>query len=143
MNYTHDLQAFLARYFPTFICTFFLAVFSISSAIALVSSAWFREHPNGANYTLIAALSLTVVLCFATFMMIRGRTWAVWIIVALFLTSLFVVLPTYGFRTHLFIYSLGVLFPLLGLLMLNSKRHREMRKALVGIRQERIKARRG
>jgi hypothetical protein len=35
---------------------------------------------------------------------------------------------------HLLVYTSAVLFPLFGLLLLNSKRHREMRKKLLEIR---------
>jgi hypothetical protein len=124
MNYTDGLRDFLARFFPTFISTFFLALFSLSCAISLV-----------------AVIAVTVLLCFGNFMMIRGRTWGVWIIVALLIISLLTVLLTFGYRPHMFSYTTGLLFPLLGLLLLNSKRHREMREELVKIREQRIKAR--
>jgi hypothetical protein len=142
MIYTDGLQAFLSRYFPTFISAFFLALFSLGCTISLVGSTFFRGHPLTARYTLVAALAISLVLCFATFMMIRGRTWAVWIIVTLLIVSLLTVLPTYSYRPHMLSYTTGILFPLLGLLMLNSKRHREMRIALVEVRRMRAKDRR-
>lgn len=141
MNYTDGLRDFLARFFPTFICAFFLALFSLSCTISLVGSTYFRGHSLEARYTLIAVIAMTVLLCFANFMMIRGRTWSVWIIAALLIISLLTVLPTYGYRPHMLSYTTGILFPLLGLLMLNSKRHREMREELVKIREQRTQAR--
>jgi hypothetical protein len=141
MNYTDGLRDFLARFFPTFISTFFLALFSLSCAISLVGSTYFRGHPLEARYTLVAVIAVTVLLCFGNFMMIRGRTWGVWIIVALLIISLLTVLLTFGYRPHMFSYTTGILFPLLGLLMLNSKRHREMREELVKVREQRVKAR--
>ncbi|MCD5973921.1 hypothetical protein NLO88_11915 [Pseudomonas syringae] len=141
MMQTDGLQAFLARYFPTFIGAFFLAVFSISAAISLASSTYFREYSERGSYSAMAAIALSVVLCFGNFMMIRGRTWGVWIIVALLIISLLTVLLTFGYRPHMFSYTTGILFPLLGLLMLNSKRHREMREELVKVRAQRVKAR--
>jgi drug/metabolite transporter (DMT)-like permease len=142
MDYTHSLPAFLSRYFPVFIGAFFLAVFSMSCMVSLVVTTFIRGHTEAANYMLVSALALSLVLCFGNFMMIRGRTWAVWIIVALLIISLLAVLPTYPYRPHMFSFTTGILFPLLGLLMLNSKRHREMRSALVKVRAERIEARR-
>lgn len=144
MTYTHDLKAFLARYFPTFIGTFFLAVFSMSGAVSLAGSTYFKDQVQTqvADFTLISALILSVILCFGNFMMIRGRNWGVWIIVALLASSLVAVLFTYPYRPHMFSYTTGILFPLLGLLMLNSKRHREMRSELVKVRAERVEARR-
>jgi len=41
------------------------------------------------------------------------------------------------FAPHQVLYGLAVLFPLLGLLLLNSNRHREMRSKLVEIRHQR------
>ncbi len=73
--------------------------------------------------------------------MIRGRSWGVRAIVVFYLVCLFIVLPTYGYRPHPVAYVTGLLFPLLGLLLLNSKRHREMRQKLLELRNERIATR--
>ena len=53
------------------------------------------------------------------------------------------VLPAISDQQHPLIYSLSLLFPLLGLLLFNSKRHREMRQKLVEVRhlREAISAR--
>jgi len=44
------------------------------------------------------------------------------------------VLPMMQYDLNMLVYGSAVLFPLLGLLLLNSKRHREMRKKLSEIR---------
>lgn len=141
MNYRNSLKDFLAQYFPSFIGAFFLAVLSMSSALSLVESTYFGSYSGLARVMLVITIVLSLTLTFGHFMMIRGRRWAVWIIVAFYLVSLMAVLPTYSYRPHIFSYTTGILFPLLGLLMLNSKRHREMREELVKVREQRMKAR--
>jgi len=76
-----------------------------------------------------------VVHC--NFMVVRGRPQWVWGLVVVLVVCLLSVLPTLENRPHKVIYALAVLFPLLGLLLLNSKRHREMRSKLVDIRHQR------
>ncbi|WP_422396072.1 hypothetical protein [Pseudomonas trivialis] len=45
------------------------------------------------------------------------------------------VLPTIASGPHWLSFGLSLLFPLLGLLLLNRKRHREMRRKLVEVRR--------
>ncbi|MBD0705742.1 MULTISPECIES: hypothetical protein [unclassified Pseudomonas] len=138
MDRKHSLNAFLAHYFPTFICAFFLACFAVSASISLVSSTYFRGDPERAKYSFLVALILSLLLALSHFVMIRGRSWGVRAIVVFYLACLFTVLPTYGYKPHPFAYVTGLLFPLLGLLLLNSKRHREMRQKLLELREERM-----
>ncbi|WP_371318751.1 hypothetical protein [Pseudomonas gingeri] len=78
---------------------------------------------------------MVVVHC--NFMVVRGRPQWVWGVVGVLVVCLLGVLPTIEDRPHKVIYALAVLFPLLGLLLLNSQRHREMRSKLVDIRHQR------
>ncbi|SCW86292.1 hypothetical protein [Pseudomonas sp. NFACC05-1] len=137
MNRKHSLSAFLAHYFPTFIGAFFLACFAVSASISLASSTYFRGDPERAKYSFLIALVLSLLLALSHFFMIRGRSWGVRVIVVFYLGCLFTVLPTYGYEPHPVVYVAGLLFPLLGLLLLNSKRHREMRSKLVEVRRQR------
>ncbi|MBC3348160.1 hypothetical protein HU811_16110 [Pseudomonas sp. SWRI196] len=138
MDRKHSLNTFLAHYFPTFICAFFLACFAVSASISLVSSTYFRGDPERAKYSFLVALILSLLLALSHFVMIRGRSWGVRAIVVFYLACLFTVLPTYGYKPHPVAYVTGLLFPLLGLLLLNSKRHREMRQKLLELREERM-----
>ncbi|MDD2031952.1 hypothetical protein [Pseudomonas sp. 39167] len=138
MDRKHSLNAFLAHYFPTFICAFFLACFAVSASISLVSSTYFRGDPERAKYSFLVALILSLLLALSHFVMIRGRSWGVRAIVVFYLACLFTVLPTYGYKPHPVAFVTGLLFPLLGLLLLNSKRHREMRQKLSELREERM-----
>ncbi|KAA6169609.1 hypothetical protein F3K50_20700 [Pseudomonas marginalis] len=135
MDRQGSLKAFLAQYFPAFICAFFLACFSLSVAISLASSTFFRSDPERARYSFLAAVFLGLLLAFSHFVMIRGREWGAWAIAAFYVVCFLVVLPTYSYRPHMAAYVIGLLFPLLGLLLFNSKRHREMRQKLVELRQ--------
>jgi hypothetical protein len=47
------------------------------------------------------------------------------------------VLPTIEYGPHKVLYASGILFPLLALLLLNGKRHREARNEWVKLRQKR------
>jgi peptidoglycan/LPS O-acetylase OafA/YrhL len=132
------LSAFLAHYFPTFICAFFLACFAVSASISLVSSTYFRGDPERGKYSFLVALVLSLLLALSHFVMIRGRSWGARAIVVFYLVCFLTVLPTYGYEPHPFAYATGLLFPLLGLLLLNSKRHREMRQKLLELRDERM-----
>lgn len=137
MDRKHSLSAFLSHYFPTFICAFFLACFALSASISLVSSTYFRGDPERAKYSFLIALVLSLLLALSHFFMIRGRSWGARAIVVFYLACFFTVLPTYGYKPNQIAYATGLLFPLLGLLLLNSKRHREMRSKLVEIRHQR------
>ena len=140
MDRKYSLNAFLAHYFPTFICAFFLACFALSASISLVSSTYFRGDPERGKYSFIVALVLSLLLALSHFVMIRGRSWGVRAIIVFYLVCFLTVLPTYGYKPHPVAYVTGLLFPMLGLLLLNSKRHREMRQKLLELRHERITA---
>ncbi|WP_426134136.1 hypothetical protein [Pseudomonas sp. PWP3-1b2] len=70
-------------------------------------------------------------------MIVRGYPGWLWIPVVLMVLSLLGVLPTIEYRPHKVFYVLGLLFPLLALLLINSKRHREARAEWVKLRQKR------
>lgn len=78
-----------------------------------------------------------LVLVLGNLLIARGRAWAVWWVAGYFLACLVAVLPTFAYGPHQGAYLFAVLLPLLGLLLLNSKRHREMRGKLVDIRRQR------
>ncbi|MTD18698.1 hypothetical protein GIR22_05980 [Pseudomonas sp. CCM 7891] len=137
MAHQDSLKAFLAQYFPAFICAFFLACFSLSATISLVASTYFRGDPGRARYSFLAAVVLGLLLALSHFVMIRGRAWGVWVIVIFYLVCFLTVLSTYGYRPHMAAYVTGLLFPLLGGWLLNSRRHREMRAQLLMLRQMR------
>ncbi|WP_338724762.1 hypothetical protein V9L16_14190 [Pseudomonas tolaasii] len=66
-----------------------------------------------------------------------GRIQWVWINVSIYLTCLVVSLPAIAYRPNLYLYTSALLSPLIGLLILNSNRCREMRHKMVEIRRKR------
>ncbi|SDB25087.1 hypothetical protein SAMN03159382_02154 [Pseudomonas sp. NFACC23-1] len=130
---------FMKRYFPTFIAAIFVAKISCLLALFALLDSFFVRVPlaGQAKLSAIGIVICTAVLVHSNFMVIRGRPGWVWVFAGLFVACLFCVLPTIDSRPNRFVYAAGLFFPLLGLLLLNSKRHREMRRKLVEIRQQR------
>ena len=136
MNGFPDMGSFLARYFPVFMGTIFMAIFSGSAAISTAGVTYLRglEPALKANYSVGAILMLVAVLVFGNVMIARGYPWATRLVAAYLGACLLFVLPMIQYDLNKLVYGSAVLFPLLGLLLLNSKRHREMRKKLFEIR---------
>ncbi|WP_040063864.1 hypothetical protein [Pseudomonas batumici] len=134
-----DLPRFLTRYFPTFMGGIFATLASLACAIPLMMDFYFSAASLGeqATWSVLGGMAITLVVVHCNFMVVRGRPQWVWGLVGVLVLCLLGVLPTIEDRPHKVIYTLAVLFPLLGLLLLNSKRHREMRSKLVDIRHQR------
>ncbi|WP_339478387.1 MULTISPECIES: hypothetical protein [unclassified Pseudomonas] len=134
-----SMKRFLAHYFPVFMGTIFLGCFSGSALLVLSASTYWRalEPSVRGNYVGLGTLALVSVLVLGNLMIARGRAWAVWWVAGYFLACLAAMLPTFAYGPHQGVYLFAVLLPLLGLLLLNSKRHREMRGKLVEIRRQR------
>jgi hypothetical protein len=130
---------FLRHHFPTFMGGICLALLSLLTAEVLVVDAYFRDVSLEASTMWLLAVSagVTVFISVCHFFLVYGRPKWVWGVVAIFLGCLLAVLPTIEHRPHKVLVNLGVLFPLLGLLNLNSNRHREFRKKVVVIRYKR------
>ncbi len=136
MNELPSIRSFLAQYFPAFMGAIFAAVFSLVFAVPLIFDSYFPRLPMDDNlkYSFLGGLALTWGIVQCNFMIARGRPQWVWPLVALLSLCILAVLPTIAFGPHPLSYGLSLLFPLLGLLLLNSRRHREMRQKLVEIR---------
>ncbi|MCJ8206225.1 hypothetical protein [Pseudomonas sp. RGM2987] len=134
-----SLPRFLVRYFPTFIGGIFAALLSLGCAAPLLVTSYLPRASIGeqATWSVLGGAAVTLIVVHCNFMVVRGRPQWVWGLVAVLVLCLLGVLPTIEDRPHKVIYTLAVLFPLLGLLLLNSKRHREMRSKLVEIREQR------
>lgn len=132
-----SINRFLARYFPVFMGAIFACIFTLVFAVP----AFFDSYaPNlsmadNAKYSFLVGIALTLVIVHCNFMIARGRPqWAQPLVVLLGLCFLGVV-PTLNDQPNRLMYALSLLLPLLGLLLLNSKRHREMRQKLLEVRQ--------
>ncbi|WP_439863369.1 hypothetical protein [Pseudomonas antarctica] len=137
MNELPGIRSFLSQYFPVFMGAIFAAVFTLVFAVPLVFDSYFPALPlaDNAKYSFLGGLALTWGVVQCNFMIARGRPQWVWPLAALLGLCILAVLPTIVFGPHSLSYGLSLLFPLLGLLLLNSKRHREMRQKLLEVRQ--------
>lgn len=137
MNELPSIRSFLAHYFPVFMGAIFAAVFSLVFAVPLIVDSYFPRLPLDDNlqYSFLGGLALTWGIVQCNFMIARGRPQWVWPLVMLLALCVLAALPTIAFGPHWLSYGLSVLFPLLGLLLLNSGRHREMRQKLVEVRR--------
>lgn len=135
---------FLARYFPTFMLTILLGCFSGSILLSLAGTTYWRmlEPSRGTDNVGLGMLLLVTLLVFGNLMIVRGREWATWLVAGYFLLCLAALVPMYRYGLHPGMYGFALVLPLLGLLLLNSRRHREMRKRLVQIRHERQRIKR-
>ncbi|MCK3826582.1 MULTISPECIES: hypothetical protein [unclassified Pseudomonas] len=136
MNGVPDMRSFLARYFPVFMGTVFMAIFSGSVAVSTAGVTYLRsvEPALKSSCSGAAILVLVAVLVFGNVMIARGYPWAARLVAGYLGTCLLFVLPMIQYDLNRLVYGSAVLFPLLGLLLLNSKRHREMRQRLLEIR---------
>ncbi|MHC6223464.1 hypothetical protein ACYU03_01525 [Pseudomonas sp. X10] len=137
MSANGDFGAFMARYFPTFILGFFASLFAVALAVTLWVDAHWRNHPDNPLYSVVLMGGLVLVLCLGHFLMIRGFAWSVRVVVGVLVLSLLMALSLFGTGLTALLLGFAVLLPLLAFLVLNGKRHREMRERLVALRQAR------
>ena len=136
MNELMTLRDFFRQYFLTFMGGVFAACFSLALAVALAFITYFRDAPIAqVGLEIMSAGALLILLTVhSNFMILRGRPSWVWVMVGIYVACLLFVVPMLQYQPHKVLYGLALLFPFLGLLLLNSKRHREMRQKLLEIR---------
>lgn len=136
MKVSPSITGFFARYFPVFMGTIFMAIFSGSAAVSTAGVTYLRDTDPALKFGCsgAAVLMLVAVLVFGNVMIARGYPWATKLVAGYLGACLLFVLPMIQYDLHTLVYGSAVLFPLLGLLLLNSKRHREMRQKLLEIR---------
>ncbi|MCI3947944.1 putative membrane protein [Pseudomonas syringae] len=134
------VAAFRARYQGSFLAPIFMGIFSLAITAGTVADAYFPNDLERAGQSMMLMMGATLVLSFGGIMMSRGHPCGMWILAAILAGCFLAVLPTapaHWRRFELMFYVLGLLFPLLGLLSLNSKRGRELRMQWRIIRAER------
>lgn len=106
-------------------------------AVPLVVDSYFPRLPleDNLRYCFFGGLVLTWGVVQCNFMIARGRPQWLRPLATLLVLCMLAVLPTIACGPHWLSFGLSLLFPLLGLLLLNSKRHREMRRKLVEVRR--------
>lgn len=140
-QYLIPVRPFLLRYFPVFIGAIFMSILGGTAVVALLehyyprTAPWALSAPAAENACVVLALFIT--LC--NIMIAYGRPKWVWGMYGLFIACLLIALPAFRFSPHPFIYAESIVWPLLGLVLLSSKRHREMRAKTVELRHMREK----
>ncbi|MFN3357126.1 MAG: hypothetical protein ACK418_14100 [Pseudomonas sp.] len=104
--------------------------FSISSTTILVMLTYLSSHPIDivAKTGFFGGVCLGAVFTLAKYEALYGRIHWVWINVAIYLLCLLVSLPAILWHPNTCLYALALLSPLVGLLILNSHRCRELRQ---------------
>lgn len=145
MSGVPSLKPFLLAHFPAFIGVILAGCLGGSGVISLAASTYFADVPMANNATLSWFVVVVAGLFVANsnFLVVRGYAWAVWGMVGFFVLCLLVALPTLAYRPHWFIYSECLFWPLLGLLLINSKGYRLMVGKLVEVRRLREAAKAG
>lgn len=124
MKFLVPLRPFLVRNFPVFIGVIFSGFFGSTAVVVLVENYYLPSLSNAAAENACVVLALFITHC--NFMIAYGRPkWARGMY-GLFIACLLVALPGFQFSPHPFIYAESLFWPVLGLLLLRSKRHREM-----------------
>lgn len=137
MSQELDFLTILRRHFPIFISAFYLALFALAISLYLLLELYLPAQADFGFYMVMTNIGMSIYLCLANFLVIRGRPWAIWLIVAAMVVCILVVIGHWGRRAPDLLYSIGLLLSLASLLTLNSKRYRAMLSAMVEVRGQR------
>ncbi|WP_395502257.1 hypothetical protein [Ectopseudomonas mendocina] len=132
-----DFLSILRRHFPVFIAAFFLALFSMAISQIVLLEVYPPSLDDYGIYMMLGSCGISLYLCATNLLVIRGRPWAVWLIVAAMVVCMLVIITHWGRRAPDLLYSIGLLLSLSTLLTLNSKRYRAMVAAMVAVRGQR------
>lgn len=132
-----DFLSILRRHFPVFIAAFFLALFSMAISQIVLLEVYPPSLDDYGIYMMLGSCGISLYLCAANLLVIRGRPRAVWLIVAAMVVCMLVIITHWGRRAPDLLYSIGLLLSLSTLLTLNSKRYRAMVAAMVEVRGQR------
>ncbi|CAM3160083.1 membrane protein [Ectopseudomonas mendocina] len=132
-----DFLSILRRHFPVFIAAFFLALFSMAISQIVLLEVYPPSLDDYGIYMMLGSCGISLYLCAANLLVIRGRPRAVWLIVAAMVVCMLVIITHWGRRAPDLLYSIGLLLSLSTLLTLNSKRYRAMLAAMVEVRGQR------
>ncbi|QTN47901.1 hypothetical protein H7683_09820 [Ectopseudomonas mendocina] len=132
-----DFLSILRRHFPVFIAAFFLALFSMAISQIVLLEVYPPSLDDYGIYMMLGSCGISLYLCATNLLVIRGRPWAVWLIVAAMVVCMLVIITHWGRRAPDLLYSIGLLLSLSTLLTLNSKRYRAMVAAMVEVRGQR------
>lgn len=134
-----DPRQFLQRFMPVIGADLIAGCLSIGLVTVLIAVTYLSGYPINisTNASFIGGMGTGAVFALAKYEVLYGRIHWVWINVAIYLICLLVSLPAIFWRPNTYLYAMALLGPLVGLLILNSKRSRELRKTAVEIRHKR------
>ena len=116
-----------------------VACTSIGLTAILTMLTYLSTYPIGfaTKTSFFGATGLGAVFALAKYEVLYGRIHWVLLNMAIYLICLLVSLPAIAYRPNAYLYSMALLSPLIGLLILNSKRCRELRHKMLEIRHKR------
>lgn len=126
----------LTRFLPEFMLVVVVSLLSGATAAFLASTTYLRCLGPAMQTACSVALVLGLMIFSGVghSMLARGRVCSTGLQAGYFVLCLVVVTPTIQYRPHALGYVLGVAFPLLGILLLNTYRYQTMRLKLADIR---------
>ncbi|MBF8806198.1 hypothetical protein [Pseudomonas asiatica] len=132
-----QFEAFMTRYFPTFMGGSLLCMLAGGGGISMWQHGYLRGVSDSQTYALAALLTLCFLICVGQIALIRGFRWGVWLVLPSLLGPAIAAVGLFGTR-YAGAVQMSVLFmSLAGLLVLNSNKHRAMRKRLEEMRLQR------
>ena len=135
-----EFQAFMRRFFGSFICVYFLSLYSVAVTFALVWDAHCRTCSVDSTFPLTVG-TLVALLVLGNGAVVRGRVWGAWLLAVICVVSMLTALSTYGRHPNVYLLASTLLAGLSALLILNGQRYREMRRGLAHYREQRRAAR--
>lgn len=129
----------LKRYMPVIGADLLVGCASIAltAILAMLTYLSTSAVDVAAKTIFLGGMGLGAAFALAKAEVLYGRIHWVWINVAIYLICLLVALPAIAYRPDVYLYSMSLLCPLIGLLILNSNRCRELRQKMVEIRHKR------
>ncbi len=134
------LRERIVRYMPVFMGVVFMGCFSLAAVVSLAGDALFSDVPlhKRAIYSWLGCLALGFfVVQTNVFILFGRRRWAA-VMGVYFVSCISLMVFSFGANESRVLMGLSLLWPLLGLLMLNSQRHREMREHFAWLRSQRL-----
>lgn len=129
----------LKRYMAVIGSDALVGCFSVALTAILAMLTYLSASPIdfSARIAFLGALGLGAMFALAKAQVLYGRIHWVWINVGIYLACVAISLPAIAYSPNLYLYTITLLVPLFGLLILNSNRCRELRHTMVEIRHKR------
>ncbi len=138
--YIEDPRPWRKRYMPVIGGWMLAGCFSIALTGVLIMVTYLSGAPEASTLRnwFFGGVAISAVFSIAQIEVLYGRIHWVWINVAIYLLCLLISLPAILWRPNTYLYALALLCPLVGLLILNGNRCRELRQKSVELRHKRL-----